>query len=115
MTRELRCCPRYPFVASAELIEVDSQQQISARVSDMGLHGCYFDTISPFPEGTLILLKIVKGLVFFEAEGRVVHSRPHLGMGVEFGNIHPYFLKVLRDWLLEAEAAAHTGRAELLR
>jgi hypothetical protein len=115
MTREQRRSPRYPFVASAELIEIQSQQQLSTRVSDMGLHGCYFDTISPFPEGTFILLKIVKGLVFFEAEARVVYSRPHLGMGVEFRNIHPYFLKVLGEWLLEAEARAHASQTELSR
>ncbi len=115
MTKERRRTPRYPFVASAELIEVESQTHLSARVSELGLNGCYFDTISPFPEGTSILLKIVRGLVFFEAPGVVVYSRPNLGMGVEFQKIHPYFLKVLQDWLIETETFEKTNRTQLSR
>lgn len=106
---EKRRTPRYPFVASAELIEAKSHTQLSARVSDLSLHGCYFATISPFPEGTLILLKIARGLVFFEAEARVAYSQPNLGMGAEFQEIHPYFLKVLQGWLVEAEIAQNTS------
>jgi hypothetical protein len=106
---EKRRTPRYPFVASAELIDIKSQSQLSTRVSDISLYGCYFDTISPFPEGTSILLKIVRVLVFFEAQARVVYSQPNLGMGAEFEEIHPYFLKVLQGWLVEAEIAQKTS------
>ena len=81
---------------------MQSQKHLSARVSELGANGCYFDTISPFPEGASILLKIVRGLVFFEAPGLVAYSRPSLGMGVEFQKIHPYFLRVLQGWLKEA-------------
>jgi PilZ domain len=115
VTKEKRRTPRYPFVASAELIEVESQTQLSTRVSELSLHGCYFDTISPFPEGTSILLKIVRGLVFFEAQGLVAYSQPNLGMGVEFQRIHPYFLKVLQGWLIEAETTEKTNRTQLSR
>ncbi|MGB9466571.1 MAG: PilZ domain-containing protein [Candidatus Acidiferrum sp.] len=115
MANNKRRTPRYPFVASAELIEIKSQAQLSTRVSNLGLYGCYFDTICPFPEGTAILLKIAKGLVFFEAEGQVAYSRPSLGMGVEFRNIHPYFLKVLEEWLTQAKAAAEANLMQLPR
>jgi len=110
---EKRRALRYPFVASAELIEVKSQTQLSARVSDLSLHGCYFDTISPFPEGTSILLKIAKGLIFFEAQGLVAYSQPNLGMGVAFQTIHPYFQKVLHSWLLEAETTEKANQSQL--
>jgi hypothetical protein len=113
VAKEQRRSPRYPFAASAELIEIQSQRQLSTRVNDIGLYGCYFDTISPFPAGTSIQLKIAKGLVFFEAEGQVVYSQSCLGMGVEFRNIHPYFLRVLEDWLVEAQITALANQTHL--
>jgi len=94
---------RYPFVASAEIIEEKSQTHLSTRVTELSLYGCYFDTVNPFPVHTPILVKIVSGLVFFEARGTLVYSQPNLGMGVAFQKVHPYFLKVLQGWLLEAE------------
>jgi hypothetical protein len=67
------------------------------------LYGCYFDTISPFPVGALLLVKIVSGLEFFEARCTVVYAQPNLGVGVRFEKVHPYFLKILHGWLREAE------------
>ena len=103
MTKERRRTIRYPFVASAELIDEKSQTQLSVRVTELSLYGCYFDTVNPFPVQTRVLIKIVTGLVFFEAHGTVIYSQPNLGMGVAFQQVHPYFLKVLQGWLMEAE------------
>ncbi len=105
MNQERRRTPRYPFVAVAELIDAKSQTQLSTRVTELSLYGCYFDTINPFPAGTSILVKIVSDLVFFEAAGLVIYSQPSLGMGVAFQKIHPYFLRVLKGWLLQAQKA----------
>jgi hypothetical protein len=46
---ERREVPRYPFVASAEQIDVNTGTQLSARVSELSLKGCYLDTLNPFP------------------------------------------------------------------
>jgi hypothetical protein len=103
MSKERRRTIRYPFVASAELIDEKSQTHLSTRVTELSLYGCYCDTINPFPAKTPILVKIASGLVFFEAQGTVVYSHHNLGMGVTFHKVHPYFLKVLQAWLLAAE------------
>jgi hypothetical protein len=103
VSRERRRTPRYPFVAVAELIEAKSQTQLSTRVTELSLYGCYFDTMNHFPCGTSILVKIVSDLVFFEAAGVVVYSQPSLGMGVTFRKVHPYFLKILQGWLRQAK------------
>ena len=100
---ERRRTIRYPFVASAELIDERFQTHLSARVSGLSLYGCYFDTINPFPVSTPILVKIVSNLLFFEAHATVVYSQPNLGMGVAFREVHSHFLKILQGWLLEAE------------
>ncbi len=103
MKQERRRTPRHPFVASAEVVEAESQSHLPTRVSELSLNGCYFDTMNPFPSGTSILVKIVRGLVFFQARAKVVYSQPNLGMGVEFQKIHPHFRQVLEGWLQEEQ------------
>jgi hypothetical protein len=103
--KERRRTLRYPFVATAELVDDKSQTHLSARVTELSLFGCYFDTINPFPVSTVVVVKIVHQLVFFEARGRVVYSQPRLGIGVTFEQVHPYFLPILQSWLRNAEKA----------
>jgi PilZ domain len=103
--KERRRTVRYPFVATAELIDETSQRQLSVRVTELSLYGCYFDSVDPFSTGTRIVVKIVNELGFFEARGTVLYSQPHLGMGVRFEQVHPYSLNILHGWLREAEKA----------
>ena len=58
MKREQRRTPRYTFIASAELIEQKTDVRIATRVSELSLNGCYLDMMNPFPQGTLVLVKI---------------------------------------------------------
>ena len=101
LNEERRRTPRRPFVASAEVVEAESQSRLPTRVSELSLHGCYLDTMNPFPTGTSILVKIVRGLVFFQARGKVVYAQSNLGMGVAFQKVHPDFQQVLQGWLQE--------------
>ena len=103
---ESRRTLRYPFVANGQVIEEKSKAHLTVRVTELSLYGCYFDTLNPLPVGTPILVKIVTGLEFFEAQGIVRYSQPHRGMGVTFERVHPYFLTVLQGWLKEAEQKA---------
>jgi hypothetical protein len=102
MEQERRRTPRYPFVADAELIEVASGAKMPARVSEIGLNGCYLDLTNPLPEGTAVVVKIFSGADFFQAPATVVYSHPNLGMGVQFQGVNPLFGIVLKKWLLAA-------------
>jgi len=55
-----RSVRRCPFVASAEITELHSGAQLSARTSELGLGGCYVDALNPFPKGTLVGLRILR-------------------------------------------------------
>jgi len=101
--RERRRTPRYPFIASAELIEEKADVRIASRVSELSLHGCYLDMMNPFPTGTMVLVKIAAGDAFFEAKSKIVYSQPNMGAGVGFLQIEPASKDVLERWLDEAE------------
>jgi len=41
MEQKQRREPRYPFTASAELLEENSGARMKSRISDLSLNGCY--------------------------------------------------------------------------
>jgi hypothetical protein len=78
---EHRQNPRYSFSSDVEVIDIQSDTKIIGRVTDIARRGCYVDTISPFPPGTLLVVKIKRGAQIFETQGSVVYSQVGLGMG----------------------------------
>jgi len=109
MEDERRCMPRYPFIASAELLEENSGSRMNTRISDLSLSGCYVDTINPLPDGTLVHLKIFTESHSFEAPATVVYSHTHLGMGMKFRDVQAQHQEVLRLWLPEATEQTNTA------
>src|SRR6266571_38358 len=101
--KERRRGPRYPFIASAELIEQKADVRIASRVSELSLNGCYLDMMNPFPQGTLVLVKISAGDSFFEAKAKIVYSQPNMGAGVGFLEVGTESQAALERWLDEAE------------
>src|SRR5260370_16640161 len=84
LRREQRRTRRYTFIASAELIEQKSEVRIATRVSELSLHGCYLDMMNPFPQDTLVLVKIFAGEDFFHAKAKIIYVQPNLGCGLSF-------------------------------
>ena len=103
MRKEQRRTPRYTFIASAELIEETTDVRIATRVSELSLNGCYLDMMNPFPQGTLVLVKIYAGDSAFRAKARIIYVQPNLGAGVAFLEIEPASLTLLQGWLDSAE------------
>lgn len=106
MNREQRRTPRYTFIASAELIEQKTEVRIATRVSELSLHGCYLDMMNPFPQDTLVLVKIFAGEEFFHAKAKIIYVQPNLGCGVSFLEVEPDRLAVLGRWLATAQQDA---------
>jgi hypothetical protein len=100
--RKRREVPRYPFVANAEEIDIDTGAKVSACVLELSLKGCYLDTLNPFPKGTQIRLVIFHGDSKFTALVTVMYSQPNLGMGARCKAVEPEQLEVLRTWLAES-------------
>jgi PilZ domain len=83
---------------------------MTARLSDLSQHGCYIQMTSPFPTGANISLHIGAGSSVFRATGKVIHSHPNHGCGVEFDRerLQPSSVAALEAWLTEAQAL-HTS------
>ncbi len=105
--REQRRVPRYAFIATAELIEQKTEVRIATRVSELSLHGCYLDMMNPFPQDTLVLLKISAGDVVFQAKAKIIYVQPNLGAGLSFMEIAPGSLTILHGWLDRAQQDQH--------
>ena len=99
---ERRRGPRYPFIASAELIEQKAEARIASRVSELSANGCYLDMMNPFPQGTLVLVKISAGEDFFQAKAKIVYSQMNMGAGLGFLEVDENSQAVLDRWMDDA-------------
>ena len=94
-----RATQRQQFVAEAQIVEVRSGVRLSARSCDLVLHGCYVDTLRPFPVGTLVRIRLKKDGTAIEANGNVVYELPGLGMGIAFHDLTPDSHAAIEKWL----------------
>ena len=92
---------RCPLVASAEVTDLHSGTKLSARISELGVGGCYVDALTPFPEGTLVKLRIIRDQGAFESNGRVVYTHANFGMGIAFTNVTSDQRSILETWIAE--------------
>jgi hypothetical protein len=96
-----RSVRRCPFVASAEVTELSSGTLLSGRTSELGLGGCYVDSLNPFPEGTFVGLKVLRDQGVFETKAKVVYCDASFGMGMAFTDMARDQRSLLEAWLTE--------------
>jgi hypothetical protein len=99
--RELRAGVRYPFTAAAETYELRSKIRVTGRCADLGVGGCYVDTISPFPVGAVVRVRMERDKREFEAEAVVAYAHVSMGMGLAFTEIKPEHQEILRSWIAD--------------
>lgn len=99
MHSERRRSPRYPFFASAEIVEVRTGIRLTGRTNELSRNGCYFDMMNPLPAGSRVEIRIVNQEQTFEAKGHVVYSQSNMGMGVTFDQIGVSHRLMLESWL----------------
>lgn len=111
MADERRRTPRFPFIASAEILEKGAPASTPARVTELSLYGCFVETPSPLEKGVQLVLKVYSDGKYFESQGAVLYSQASQGMGVGFQNVNPHYLTVLKMWLISA-AHAKFGKTD---
>jgi PilZ domain-containing protein len=96
--RNVRRCP---LVATAEVTDMSSGTLLSARISELSVGGCYVDALTPFPEGTLVGLRILRDQGAFESNAKVIRCDSNFGMGLAFTAMAPDQRSILEAWLAE--------------
>jgi hypothetical protein len=91
---------RRPFVARVEVVDVESERQVTSVTGDLSVFGCFVETPAPFPHGTKIRIRINHRGATFAALGFVSNVRP-AGMGIRFGAIEPVHQQTLENWLAQ--------------
>jgi hypothetical protein len=101
---ERRRASRHLFGVAAEVINLESQTEITSLARDLSLYGCFVTSKAPFPKGTKVRLKITNSKANFSAEGHVAFNLPDEGMGIAFAQVEPNNQAVLEEWLATARA-----------
>jgi hypothetical protein len=110
MQPERRRTLRFPFDALAEVSREKTDARLPARVTEIGPNGCYLQMGQPFEVEASLFVRIFVEGSFFETHATVIYSQPNAGMGVAFRELKPYFVEVLKKWLLQAMHAKHKPR-----
>jgi len=98
---ERRRAVRYPFTATAEIMDLRSNTRVTGRSSDLGLGGCYIDILSPFNAGSQVRVRLEREKKVVEAMAIVSYAQQSFGMGLAFTEIKPEHQIVLRSWIAE--------------
>ena len=86
---ERRRATRHLFGETAEVINIESQKQLTSLTRDLSLYGCFVTSKAPFPKGTKVRLKITNSKANFSAVGPVAYNLPGEGMGIAFVQVEP--------------------------
>jgi PilZ domain len=92
---------RHPLVVDVEVTNLESEIRIRERTKDLSLYGCGVSTVTPFPAGTKVKVKVAYGRKEIVAFGKVIYGRRDIGMGIVFTTIEPDDQKLLEDWFAE--------------
>ena len=114
-SKERRHHDRLAFTASVVAIEPVSGTRIDARTTDVCPGGCYVDSMSPFPAGTVLQLRLTKDGKSFQSHARVVSSDAGVGMGVSFSSPAPDQGELLDSWLAGSVRCESASSNELQR
>jgi hypothetical protein len=96
---ERRRMTRYNFGAIAQVIDLDSREDVIAVTRDLSFSGCFIKTNSPFPRGRVVTVRITSSGADFAATGTVTGNITWEGMGIEFIKIGPKDQAVIEQWL----------------
>jgi hypothetical protein len=92
---------RFTVSASADMVELRTRTRLSGRASDLGVGGCYVDTMTPFPVDTALVVNLTSDNHNVRAMAKVVYSRIGMGMGLAFAEMTPTQRGNLTSWLRE--------------
>jgi len=92
---------RYAFVASVELMDLQSELPFQGRATDLSLYGCGVAASKSLPAGTKLRIKITTKGRTFSAVGKVAHATAEGDIGIVFARVEPSDQMLLEKWIGE--------------
>ena len=69
---------RYPFAASIDLVEMESEREIREQTTNLSVFGCQLNAQKPLPAGTKVRLRIIhRGAIFTALGHRKCPQKQH--------------------------------------
>jgi PilZ domain len=99
MANERRRAPRYSLIATAEIIEPQTNLRLKGRTSDLSLVGCFVEMRNALPVRTEIRVQIIHNDVIFSALGVIASCQPNRGMPIKFTDVQLDQHEILQGWL----------------
>jgi len=101
---ERRSDSRVKIKAPVEIYVEGNDTPLRGATSDIALHGCYIESVFPFPIGTILDLKLqVDGTLLVQA--KVVTCDPQVGNGIQFTKMLPEDIEELKAFIAAAGKA----------
>ena len=97
--RDRRYVLRYPFVAQAELVDLDAGTRAEGTTSDISLGGCFVCTGRPLPLKARARVILTNQGETLEALVVVRIVKPRIGMGIEFIDLDEQHTAILSKWI----------------
>jgi len=107
---ERRENPRFKIKVPVEIYLEGKDTPYRTATSDLSLHGCYIETIFPFPVGIVLELKLQLTCTLLVL-ATVATSDPQVGNGIKFTKMLPEDIDELRAFLDAAEKEAANKEA----
>ncbi len=98
---------RYRCGGGAKIQEIGASAGQWTMMQDISLHGCYVQTTSPLPAGTLVGATVLVGDVKIATLGQITETDRMVGMGVRFTEMTPLNrqgLQALLEQLMQSGA-----------
>jgi hypothetical protein len=97
--RDRRYVLRYPFIANAELVDLDLGTKAEGKTSDISLGGCFICTAKPLTLKARARVILTHKAEQLEALVVVRIVKPRIGMGIEFIDLEDPFAAILSAWI----------------
>jgi len=90
---------RYPQLSELSMIYEGFTEDIVLRAPDLSPHGMFINTGKLFPEGAVLKLRfrLSRSGVLIQARCEVRYCLKGVGVGVEFVDISPEFVRAIED------------------
>ena len=92
-----RVHPRYIFFAHCELADRSSGTLCKGHVTQIAMGFCFVNLQVVLPQGTDIMVRIIKEGRTFEAEGHATYNYPSMGIGIAFTSLSVKSQQTLQD------------------